>query len=68
MEKICLKYDKKPIIGDIYNLQNLKVLMDDLMNEYVSSLGYKRNYMYLDIRNIIGIISSIYVTLKMVTK
>lgn len=57
MEELKLKYDKKPIIGDIYTLSNLKIMLDDILNEYLLRSSHKRNYLYSDIKNIIGIIS-----------
>lgn len=57
MDALAMKYDKSPIFGDIYNLNNLKSLLNDLLNEYLVKNGYKRNYWYLDLRNTIGIIS-----------
>lgn len=57
MEKITLKYNKKPIVGDLYTLANLKILLDDLLNEYLTSRGRRRSYVYVDIKNAIGIVS-----------
>ena len=57
MDSLIEKYKKNPIHGDIYSINNLKVLLDDLMNEYLIKIGYKRKYLLLDIMNAIGILS-----------
>lgn len=59
IEKIRMKYNKTPIKADIYNPVQLKLTLDDLVVELVSSMGYKPNNFYVDAQNIIGIISTI---------
>lgn len=59
MNILLEKYAKKPIFGDIYNLSNLKSLLNDFINEYLTSKGMKQNYMYIDMRNTIGIASAV---------
>lgn len=54
IESIIEKYQKRPIVGDIYNEANLKVLLDDLLNEYLVAKEMKRNYMLTDIKNLLG--------------
>nr|XP_013180895.1 unnamed protein product [Papilio xuthus] len=60
IEKLNQKYSKKPIQGDIYNLMGLKVLLDDLLLEYLTKTkNYKQNTFVVDLKIFIGIISSI---------
>lgn len=58
MEKLKEKYKKSPIIADIYSLDQLKIALDDLLVECVSSLGFRERNLYTDIQNTIGIIST----------
>ncbi|KAI4292814.1 signal peptidase complex subunit 2 [Pancytospora philotis] len=50
------KYARKPIRGDIHTEQNLKVLLDDLLNEYLAARGCRRNYLYIDLGNAAGVV------------
>lgn len=59
MDDLIVKYNKKPIVGDLYTLSNLRVLLDDVLNEYLTRAGYKRLYVYQDIQNAIGIVSTV---------
>lgn len=58
MSKIVEKYNKRPVMGDIYTLPNLKILLDDLLNEYLAEKGHRRSYLFMDIRNGVGIVST----------
>lgn len=59
MEELVRKYSKRPIKGDIYTLTNLKALLDDLLNEYLSGEGFRRKYFYTDVKNGIGLLSAV---------
>lgn len=59
MEKLREKYKKFPVVADIHSLDQLKIALDDLLVECVSSLGFKESNLYTDIQNSIGIISTI---------
>jgi len=58
MEHLITKYNKNPIVGDLYTLPNLKVHLDDLLEEYLCSNGCKRSYFVQDILNVIGVLST----------
>ena len=60
MEQLIFKYDKRPIRGDLYTLPNLKVLLDDLLNEYLGTVGHKRSFIFTDLRNACGIASIVF--------
>ena len=62
MEQILTKYNKKPIIVDLYTIQNLKASLDDLLSEFCNNNGYKENYFMTDIQNAVGVVS-IFLTL-----
>lgn len=57
MQTLIEKYAKRPVIGDIYTLGNLKTTLDDVLNEYLVSKGHKRSNVYIDAKNAIGILS-----------
>lgn len=60
MDNLRKKYSKQPIKGDIYNLQNLKVLLDDLMQEYFTKgLSLSQCNLGTDIKIVIGLISTV---------
>lgn len=59
MDILSKKYISKPIVGDIYSQGNLKILLDDILDEYITKIGHKRNYLYLDVRNAIGVVSAV---------
>jgi hypothetical protein len=71
MEKLKLKYSKNPIRGDIYNLSQLKILLDDLVKEYLTSVkSCEQSMLLTDARIAVGLISTgiaaaiVYLSLK----
>lgn len=56
-DAIVKKHNKRPIVADIYTLGNMKILLDDLLNEYLGACGYRRDHTFPDARNAIGLIS-----------
>ncbi|KAI5168403.1 signal peptidase complex subunit 2 [Pancytospora epiphaga] len=58
-DALTKKHDSKPIMADIYTLGNMKIILDDLLNEYLISRGFKRNYAFPDFRTTIGLISTV---------
>lgn len=60
IEKIKQKYSKRPIKGEIYNLANLKILLDDLLLEYLTKVKkYKQKTFLVDLKIFVGIISTV---------
>lgn len=57
VDAVVKKHSKRPIMADIYTLGNMKVLLDDLLGEYLAARGHKRNYAFPDARNAVGLIS-----------
>lgn len=59
IQKLRNKYNKEPIKADVYTLSKLKIALDDLLVECANVLDYKQNNLYVDVQNIIGIISTL---------
>lgn len=57
MDDLLRKYNKRPIIGDIYNIRNLKNITDNFICEYLKARGFKMNCLYIDIQNVFGLLS-----------
>ncbi|EEQ81647.1 hypothetical protein NCER_101840 [Vairimorpha ceranae BRL01] len=59
-DKLKLKYSKKPVKGDIYNLRHLKVLIDEILVDFlVKDLNYKLNNTYTDFQISVGLLSTV---------
>ena len=59
MESLKIKYSKNPITADIYTKKQLKIALDDLLFEYCKVMGFKENHFTTDLKNVVGIISTI---------
>lgn len=58
MNRLMKAYSEKPVKGDIFRLRSLKVTLDDILKQYLTSvLGLKQHYLMSDIKISIGIIS-----------
>lgn len=59
METLLKKYNKRPVTGDVYTLSNLKVIVDDLLCDYLYAAGFRRVYFYENIRIALGMLSMV---------
>lgn len=60
MEDLKKKYTKTPLKGDIYNPFQLKIILDDLLKEYITKVKKSKQSMLLtDVRIMVGLMSTV---------
>ncbi|WUR05095.1 putative signal peptidase complex subunit 2 [Vairimorpha necatrix] len=60
LDKLKIKYSRRPLKGDIYNLRNLKLVTDEILLDFMQSvLKCKLNNLYTDFTLAVGITSTI---------
>ncbi|ADM11107.2 Microsomal signal peptidase subunit SPC25-like protein [Encephalitozoon intestinalis ATCC 50506] len=60
MDNLKAKYNKNPLRGDIYNLSELKIILDDVIRDFMENVGNsKQSKVSTDIKIAIGLISTV---------
>lgn len=60
LDKLKLKYSRKPLKGEKYNLRNLKAVLDEILLDYmIRVLNLKMNNLYTDFQITVGVLSTI---------
>lgn len=60
MEKLKSKYSKNPLKTDIYNLNELKLVLDDVVQEFITDVRHsKQSKTSTDVKIVVGLISTV---------